>query len=62
MTEFKYLGRILHEKDDDQYAAIRQLNRAKQKWARISKILTTQGVEPRVKGYFYKAIVQAVLL
>ena len=62
VTEFKYLGRILHEKDDDQYAAIRQLNRAKQKWARISKILTTQGVEPRVKGYFYKAIVQAVLL
>jgi hypothetical protein len=42
--------------------SMQQLNRAKQKWARISKILTTQGVEPRVKGYFYKAIVQAVLL
>ena len=62
VKEFKYLGRILHEKDDDQYAAIWQLNRATQKWARISKILTTQVVEPRVKGYFYKAIVQVVLL
>ena len=62
MTEFKYLGRILHDSDDDQYACNRQLNRAKQKWARISKVLTTQGVDARVKGYFYKAIVQAVLL
>ena len=62
VTEFKYLGRILHDSDDDQYACNRQLNRAKQKWARISKVLTTQGVDARVKGYFYKAIVQAVLL
>jgi hypothetical protein len=57
-----YLGRILHESEDDSYAATRQLNRAREKWNRIARILTVQGVESRVKGYFYKAIVQAVLL
>ena len=62
VKEFKYLGRILHESEDDSYAATRQLNRAREKWNRIARILTVQGVESRVKGYFYKDIIQAVLL
>ena len=61
-TQFKYLGRILEEKDDDNYAIDRQLSRAKAKWARVGKLLSATTTNPRVRGYFYKAILQAVLL
>ena len=49
VKEFKYLGRIIHASEDDSYAATRQLNRAREKWNRIVRILTAQGVESRVK-------------
>ena len=62
VREFKYLGRVLHERDDDQFAASRQLQRARSKWNRIAGVLKTQGVGSKIMGYFYKAIVQAVLL
>ena len=61
-TQFKYLGRVLEDKDDDNHAIDRQLKRAKAKWARIGKILSVKTTDPRVRGYFYKAILQAVLL
>ena len=61
-TQFKYLGRVLDDKDDDNHAIDRQLKRAKAKWARVGKILSVQTTEPRVRGFFYKAILQAVLL
>ena len=61
-TQFKYLGRVLEETDDDNYAIDRQLTRAKAKWARVGKLLSVQTTDPRVRGYFYKAILQAVLL
>ena len=62
VSEFKYLGRILEETDDDERAANRQLTRARARWGRIARILTIDGASPRVMGYFYKAIIQTVLL
>ena len=62
VKRFKYLGRILDERDDDGPAVLRQLERARAKWGRFAALLRKEGVEPRVMGYFYKAIVQAVLL
>jgi hypothetical protein len=64
VSEFKYLGRILEETDDDEHAANRQLSRARARWGgRIAKILTIDGASPRVMGYFYKkVIIQTVLL
>ena len=32
------------------------------KWARLYRILGREGVDPRISGNFYKAIVQAILL
>ena len=61
-SQFKYLGRVLDDQDDDEHAALRQLTRARQKWGRISQMLRGQAASPRARGYFYKAIVQAVLL
>ena len=62
VSVFKYLGRLLSEDDDDNHAALRQLHRAKEKWRRFSAVLRSQGATPRTRGYFYKAVVQAVLL
>ena len=62
VKQFKYLGRLLDEGDNDDYAALRQLGRAREKWGRISQMLRGQAASPRARGYFYKAIVQAVLL
>ena len=62
VKQFRYLGRIMTENDEDHHAMTRQLSRAKQKWGRFSAVLRSQGVKPKVMGYFYKAVVQAVLL
>ena len=60
--DFRYLGRILAETDSDQPALRRNLAKARQRWARVSRILVREGATPRVSGRFYKAIVQLVLL
>jgi hypothetical protein len=62
VTEFKYLGRMLEEHDNDECAVNRQIDRAKKTWGRVGKVLSARGVHCRTMGYFYKAIVQAVLL
>ena len=62
VERFRYLGRILDQDDDDTYALMRQLDRARAQWGRIGSVLRCEGVKPRTMGYFYKAIVQAVLL
>jgi len=62
VSEFKYLGRILEETDDDEHAANRQLTSARARCGCTAKILTIDGASPRVMGYFYKANIQIVLL
>ena len=62
VKQFRYLGRVLDENDDDKHAACRQLARARDKWRHFGHVLKSEGVSPRVIRYFYKAVVQAVLL
>lgn len=59
---FKYLGRLLVMNDDDGPALVRNLSRARSQWGRFSPVLTREGASPKVMGYFYQAVVQAVLL
>ena len=62
VTQFKYLGRILDEADNDNHAVDRQLQKARGTWARVGRILSSQTTDARVRGFFYKAILQSVLL
>lgn len=62
VTSFKYLGRYLSNTDSDWPALYKNLGKARQKWARISIMLSREGASPRVSAMFYKAIVQSVLL
>ena len=59
---FRYLGRPLSANDSDWPALYHNLVKARQRWARATRILTRDGAQPRVSGMFYKAIVQTVLL
>ena len=62
VKEFKYLGRVVNNKDDDRPTVMENLRKARMKWGRISRILSTDGANPRAMASFYKAIVQSVLL
>jgi hypothetical protein len=62
VREFKYLGRILENRDNDLPAVEQNLRKARQKWGRIGRILSKESAKPRVMASFYKAIIQSVLL
>jgi hypothetical protein len=59
---FRYLGHPLVANGNDWPAVVYNLNRVRGHWAQVSRVLTRQGADPKVAGYFYKVIVQSVLL
>ena len=59
---FKYLGRVLAAEDDDCPAVVGNLRRARQKWARITRVLRKEGANARTLGQIYLVVVQAVLI
>ena len=63
VQEFKYLGRILSNNDNDLKAVESQLVKARRVWGRIGNIVKKKsGCNPRIMSIFYKVIVQTVLL
>ena len=41
---------------------VEMTQKARKKWARLSRILGQEGMDAKALGIFYKAVVQAVLL
>jgi hypothetical protein len=62
VKEFKYLGRITSDDDDDDLPAVRDNLRTRARWARVSRVLTREGATAKMMGKFYLAVVQSVLL
>ena len=62
VQEFKYLGRILDDRDQDLPAVTYNLQRARKRWGMIGRILKKKGANPKAMASFYKAIVQSILL
>ena len=62
VPSFKYMGRILKERDDDWPAVAGNLVKARKSWVRLQGILSREGATKRVSGNFFKAVVQQVLL
>ena len=62
VPSFKYLGRYFTTTDSDWPAVYKNLKKAREKWAMVSKVLMREGASPRVSGLFYKVVVQSVLL
>jgi hypothetical protein len=61
---FTYLGHPISAffTGSDWPAIQYNIKKAQQQWAKISKILTWEGSSPKVMGYYYKAVCQAILL
>ena len=59
---FKYLGRAILEADDYWPEVVKKLARARTVWYRIPSILSREGARLRVSIFFFKSIVQPVLI
>jgi hypothetical protein len=58
VTSFNYLGRIITSQDNDWTAARNNLQKARQIWALISRILMHENASPQISALFYKATKQ----
>ena len=62
VTEFRYLGRVMTNTDDDWRAVAGNLRKARVTWGRLARILGREGADPKVSRKFYIAVIQQVLL
>ena len=62
VTSFRYLGRVISAADDNWPAVVWNLAKARAVWRRMTRILSREGAETRVSGFFFKAVIQSVLL
>ena len=62
MREFRYLGRIYTNNDDDTRYILDNLDRAQKRWNSIAKILKRESADAVCMAKIYPAVVQAVLL
>jgi hypothetical protein len=59
---FCYLGQVLAANNSDWPAIYKNLKKVLVQWGLLSQPLIQTSVSPRYQGYFYKAVVQSVLL
>jgi hypothetical protein len=59
---FKYLGRLIAYDDANTQAMRSNLRKARGYWARTLRVLRAENANARIRGMFYTATVQAVLL
>ena len=59
---FKYLEKVLLAEDDDWPAVIWNLTKARAVWRIMTRILSREGARPQVSGFFFKSVVQLVLI
>jgi hypothetical protein len=62
VEEYKYLGWMMAQDDDDAQAIRAQLRKARATWAQVGKVLRGENTPPTVAAKFYLAVVQAILL
>ena len=62
VTIFKYLGRFLASEDNDWPAVVRNLRIVRQKWARLTRVLSREGADAQKLGQIYLVVVQSVLI
>ena len=62
VTAFRYLGRALTAGYDKWLAVVGNLGKARNSWGQLSRILSQEGADLKVSGFFYKVVLQAVLL
>ena len=62
VTSFKYLWRVISATYDHWPAVVITVARAKTAWRRMSRIFSREVATHQVSGFFFKAMIQAVML
>ena len=62
VTSLRYLGQVILAADNDWTALVGNFSPTREVWNRMIIILSREGTEPRMSGFFFKAVVQAVLI
>ena len=62
VTEFRYLGRVLTDTDDDWPEVAGNIRKAQASWGRLARVLGREGTDPKVSRSFYTSVTQQVLL
>ena len=62
ITSFRYLGQVILAVNDDWKAVVRNLSWARVVWKGMKRILSREGVELQVSSFFFKNVVQVVLI
>ena len=62
VEEFEYLGRLVTKDDKDGPAVMRNLARARAKWASMRRFLVRDAADPKTMATFYRTVVLYVLL
>jgi hypothetical protein len=62
VEEFEYLGRLVTKDDKDGPAVMRNLKRARAKWASMRRFLVRDAADPKTMATFYRTVVLYVLL
>ena len=62
VTYFRYLGRLILAADDDWPEVVINLTRTRDILRRMVRILSREGASLRVSGFFFKAVIQVVLI
>ena len=52
VTEFRYLGRVLTNKDDDWPEVAINIRKAQASWGRLARVLGREGADPKVSRSF----------
>ena len=61
VTSFRYLGQVILAADDDWLAMVLNLSRVRAVLKRMM-VLSREGLELRMSIFFFKSVVQAVLI
>jgi hypothetical protein len=62
VEEFEYLGRIVMKHDKDEPAVMRNLARARAKWASMRRFLVIDASDPKTMAKFYRTVLVLYLL
>ena len=62
VTSFQYLGRVISAAYDEWPEVVRNLFRVREVWKSMTRILSRDGTELRVYGFFCTTVLQVVLL
>ena len=62
VTSFKYLGQVISAVDDDFLVLVTNMDKVWAVWQRLMSIISREGAAPRGSEFFFKAVVQSVLL